>query len=145
MRLSDTAGSADSKGKRSDGAAQMKRRRPKKAIPAEHPKPPAETGVRARAARLLIIVDRDIDRLSDPKSKLNELQRYRMQQSLANLLTQLGKLTGEGLEIPDSKLVKLPGFRRVAEKLIAALSPWPDALRAAGQALTEIEEERTLQ
>lgn len=118
-----------------------RRRRERPSEPPLESAPKTAGGVRERARRLLAIVDRDISLLEEPrgKSQLTELERYRITQSLCSMVTQLAKITGEGADMPDSKLVKLPGFQRIIERLAKALKRWPDAMRAVAGELDAIE------
>lgn len=47
---------------------------------------------------------------------------------------RLAKLT-EGASISQTKLLRMPAMRRLIEQISKALEPWPDAMRAVGEAL----------
>jgi len=53
----------------------------------------------------------------------------------AKTLVMLGKLTGVGLSISERKILDSPNWRILEGKIIKALTPWPDALRAVARAI----------
>jgi transcriptional regulator with XRE-family HTH domain len=55
-------------------------------------------------------------------------------------LAELGKITGETLTIDESKILRLPAWRRIEDAIAKALEPWPDAARALARALAELGE-----
>lgn len=69
----------------------------------------------------------------DPVLTLSE--KAKVLKTCADTLSQVYKLTGAASEMPESKLLKTPAWRRVEAALVAALEPWPEALRAVGAAL----------
>jgi hypothetical protein len=73
------------------------------------------------------------------QGKLSEAERDRAAASLSVALVRLGKVTGETLEIPNAKLVKLPAFRSVVEDMVRALKPYPEAMAAVAAELERIE------
>jgi hypothetical protein len=62
-----------------------------------------------------------------------------LQRSALAQVRELAKLTGEADAMPDSKIVKLPGFRRIVEDIVRALGPYPDAMAAVAAELERIE------
>ena len=97
--------------------------------------------VRARAAKLQAMVDKLLLELdTDPDSTPRE--RSKVMHSAAQTLGLIGRITGESQDLPEAKLLKLPALRRVQDRIVEALSPWPDALRAVGEALQEMGTEK---
>jgi transcriptional regulator with XRE-family HTH domain len=98
-----------------------------------------DVSVRQRARDLA----RDLDRLreaawNDPDA--TTLERAKILNSAAVGLKLLGTMTGELLEVNEARVLKLPGFRRIDEAITRALTPWPDAMRAVGEALKRLGE-----
>ncbi len=110
------------------------------APPPSPPTNPAET-VQEIAARMRSVIQQDLARLEDRSVRLSESDRRNNLKACTVALKGLAEVTGELREIPDSKLIKLPGFRRVLERLGIALTPWPEAVHAVGIALKELSEE----
>ncbi len=74
---------------------------------------------------------------TDPLLSLSE--KARVLASAGQTIFRLQKHTGEALEISEAKIMKTPAWARVKAVLLAALRPWPDALRAVGKALGELD------
>jgi hypothetical protein len=106
--------------------------------PAETTASPNET-IQELAGRLRAVVQRELGRLESPGVKLSESDRRNNLKTATGSLKTLAEVTGELKEVPDSKLVKLPGFRRVLDCIIEALRPWPEAVRAVGEALDALD------
>ncbi len=107
--------------------------------PAPEPTTTRELGARAlsEAQALLEQVHRlraDADEVEDPN------RRARLLSNCANQLTQLGKLLGLSAEIDERKIIRTPAWRRLRDRLLEALRPYPDALRAIVEVLNEVEE-----
>lgn len=108
------------------------------------PKPSLHTyangggSVLARAERLQGMVDSLLAKL-DADTKATPLEKAKVMASTASTITLLGKLTGESQEISEARIVRLPAFRRIVEKMKEALRPHPDAARAVGEALKELD------
>jgi transcriptional regulator with XRE-family HTH domain len=88
--------------------------------------------VQARARRLQSMIDAMTDQLQRATTP-DEFSKFC--RSITPALVHLGRLTGETLSIDEARIVRLPAWRRIEEALILALTPWPEALRAAGEAL----------
>jgi len=58
----------------------------------------------------------------------------------AETMKRLGYITGETLEIPPSKLRRLPMWRRMEDLIVHTLEPWPDAMRALAEAFNNFDE-----
>jgi transcriptional regulator with XRE-family HTH domain len=92
--------------------------------------------VRSRALRM----QRDLDGLLDQlelDTSATPHERAKVLASAATVITALGKLTGEAQDVGESKIVKLPAFRRIVERFLVSLRPWPDAGRAVADSLEE--------
>lgn len=70
---------------------------------------------------------------------LSELDRGRAAERLSLALTRLGQLTGETLDLPESKLVRMPRLKAIFATVIDALTPWPQALAAMADAVKRLE------
>lgn len=89
----------------------------------------AEARLRAQLARL--------DALRKAGGDLPPAQRMRLESTETKCIELLGKMTGEGQEIGESRIVRLPAWRRIQESVISALRPWPAAAAAVVKALKE--------
>jgi transcriptional regulator with XRE-family HTH domain len=101
------------------------------------PEPEIDLSVRARAFELA----RDIDRLRKEAwtdDSNTTLERAKILNSATVTMKLLGTMTGETLEINESRILKLPAWRRLEEALLRALTPWPEALKAAGELLAQL-------
>jgi hypothetical protein len=76
---------------------------------------------------------------------LGEGDRARIFRELGVALERVGRVTGDGLTMPESKIVKLPAFRRVVADVVKVLERWPDALVAVGETLARLEAGGSLQ
>jgi transcriptional regulator with XRE-family HTH domain len=105
--------------------------------PAPPRRPPDQIiDVRSRALRM----QRDLDGLLDQlelDASATPHERAKVLASAATVITALGKLTGEAQDVGESKIVKLPAFRRIVERFLDSLRPWPDAGRAVADSLEE--------
>lgn len=95
---------------------------------------PIDDTIDGRVARLQRTIDEIQEQvLADPgttrREKLAELK------GAIEATGLLAKLTGESQEMSEARLIRLPVMRRLVEQLLKALEPWPDAMRAAGEAL----------
>lgn len=70
---------------------------------------------------------------SDPVLTLSE--KAKVLGSCGATLGLLYRMTGGAADIPESKILKLPSWQRVERAIVEALEPWPEALRAVGEAL----------
>ena len=114
----------------------MKRKRPHKAIPAKKSGPFSAL----EGANLLgELLRQELERLQKSGRKMTDTQRGTLMRRCSTMIRELGEITGETLELPESKLVRMPQVRRLFLRVIAALEPWPEALAAASAALADIE------
>lgn len=110
----------------------------------QHGKPPppakavAAISVRARATAL----DQMVHKLMADVAKGEPALRARVAQSAARTLEILGKITGETREMPEERVLRLPAWRKIQDRLVEVLSPFPEALRAVGEALVELGAEK---
>jgi hypothetical protein len=81
------------------------------------------------------VIVREGKRLGLKGTKMSEQQRRLVISGLAKSVEQLGRITGETLEIPDSKWCKLPSTRRMVANIVEALRPFPEAARAVADVL----------
>ena len=84
------------------------------------------------------MVDELLDKLNND-AKTTPLEKAKVMASTAGTITLLGKLTGESREISEARIIRLPAFRRVVDRMKEALRPWPEAARAVGEALKELD------
>jgi hypothetical protein len=92
---------------------------------------------RAKAERLERMVRELLDGLAaDPKA--TPLERARVMASAAATLSLLGRLTGETQEISEHRIVRLPAWRRLVDRVLAALRPHPEALASVSEALETV-------
>lgn len=72
---------------------------------------------------------------NEDKMYLKVLREAAVQQTL------LGRLLGVTTQISEEKLVRLPVFRNMIDRVLAAVAPWPEALRAIIETLEILEED----
>jgi transcriptional regulator with XRE-family HTH domain len=113
---------------------------PPPAIPASPPPPDEPWSLARRIERFQRILDKSLDELESSDAHATPYERAKVQKSLVGTIAELGKLTGESLLIDETKIIRLPRFRRIMAIISKALEPWPDAMRAVGEALAELEE-----
>ncbi len=109
--------------------------------PREPPPPEAAVEVEGQALdrdeeiRALLRTVRDFRKIveKDPVATMKEKARY-IQVAVQAALA-LGRLTGAASEMPVSKLLNTPAFRRVVEVLATSLEAHPAAARAVATAL----------
>ncbi len=103
--------------------------------------------VSAKAKRLDRLVRSMLDVLEAEKAhddstpreaKLHTLEQFRLATDAHALLDKIGKLTGETQQIPESRIVRLPAMRRILDRCVGALKPYPAALAAFSEALREL-------
>lgn len=72
-----------------------------------------------------------------PKLVKDPAGRARITREAAGTLAILGRLTGIGLTVSARQILDSPNFRIIEGKIIQALEPWPDALRAVAAAIDD--------
>jgi predicted nucleic acid-binding Zn ribbon protein len=98
--------------------------------------------VKATAAAVIDEADLWLAELQDFRNELPTLVsdakgRASLLANVAKTLLVLGKITGVGLNISPRQILDSPNWRLIEAKIIQALRPWPDALRAVAKALDE--------
>lgn len=73
---------------------------------------------------------------ADPVVTLDE--KAKILGRCAQTLALVYKLTGEASDISEAKILKSPAWGRISAAIEAALVPWPDAMRAVGEALISL-------
>ena len=101
------------------------------------PTAPPGDSVAAKAKRLEQLVVAGLDML-ERDAQLTAVERFRLQSECQKLLDKLGRLTGESQVIGESRLVRLPAFRRAVDEIVRVLRPWPAAQMAAADALAAL-------
>lgn len=96
---------------------------------------PRQKTPRQQAQDLQILVH---DLLTNLPNDATPLERAKVMSSAASTLTVLGKLTGEAQEISEARILRLPAWRRIAERILDALEPYPEAARTVAEALDEL-------
>lgn len=97
--------------------------------------PPASAADTATEADLLLA---EIRRLrQDPNvEQLDVAQKGRLLQSLTAMVDKLGHHTGT--KISERQILDAPAVVVVVDRLLEALEPWPEAMRAAADAISEL-------
>lgn len=96
--------------------------------------PVARNGDDETLERLRRVLDRDLGALESDLTSTPQ-ERGKVLASLTSTRAQIGRMTGDSQAISESKILRLPAWRRIEAALLAALTPWPAAMRAAGEAL----------
>ena len=97
-----------------------------------------DASVRRRALDLARRVDELQEELDDENDESTPLERAKVLSSCAATLKLIGTLTGETLEIGETRVLKLAAWRRIQEVIARVLTPWPDALRLVGEELKRL-------
>ena len=87
-----------------------------------------------QAQRLHGLVNRLVDAIETDES-LSPLEALRYAREGHQLLDRLGRLTGESLLVAETRIVRLPAFRNIAERIVGALRKWPEAQAAVADEL----------
>ncbi len=93
--------------------------------------------VTAKAKRLDRLVRAGLDMLESDKT-LTNIERFRLATDTHQLLDKMGKLTGETQLMPESRILKLPAWRRIQDAVLVALKPHPKALAAFVKTLEDL-------
>jgi hypothetical protein len=93
----------------------------------------------AASDRLLELADKALriasESLDEAEAEADPGVRAKLLRDFMGTAQALGKLTGEARELSDTQLVKMPAFRRLVDKIVAVLEPWPEAMKAVAEAL----------
>jgi len=97
---------------------------------------------KATAAAVINEADLWLAELQDFRDELPTLvtdaaKRASLLANAAKTLAVLGKLTGVGLSVSNRQILDSPNWRIIEAKILAALRPWPDAMRAVSKALDD--------
>ena len=92
----------------------------------------------AEVARQLLaqIQDHRVKVDADPMVTLDE--KAKILGRCAQTLALVYKLTGEAADLSEAKILKSPAWGRIQAALMKALEPWPEAMRAGGEALISL-------
>lgn len=112
-----------------------------RAVPAKKAKPVVSASDAISLVRAMI--DEDLARVRLGKGldgkALSPTQHRLLRGQLVGFVERLGKLTGETLQMPESKVVRLPAFVRLVDVMKRALEPWPEAMVAVAEAFRRAE------
>lgn len=100
--------------------------------PSEPLEPASAEAIRELAAQLHRMAKKQLEALQD--SGTEDPKLLAKMSSLADIVVQLGKLTGAA-GIDERRIVASPAWARLWDRMCNALEPWPDAMRAAADAL----------
>jgi hypothetical protein len=101
------------------------------------PSPEKRLDVTSRALLYQRLADEAVSKIvGNPKITPYEL--LKLLDKAASTLSVIGKITGESQEISEARILRLPAWRRMKERMLEALRPYPEALKAVGQALKQI-------
>jgi len=64
--------------------------------------------------------------------------RLRLEATETRCIELLSKLTGEGQEISEARILRTPAWRRLQDAIVDALQPFPAAAVAVSRALKEL-------
>ncbi len=98
--------------------------------------PWGEAAASFRIERLQRIVDAQLDQLDAPLDDMGPLEHAKVTTEVARNLDRLRALRGEAL--PEVKVLRLPAWIALRDRILAALKPHPDALR---DVLDELDED----
>lgn len=83
-------------------------------------------------------IQREGVRLGASGEGVTPKDRRMILESMGRMVQKLGEITGETLEIPDSKWCKLPSTKRMTGRIVEALRPFPEAARAVLEVLEAV-------
>lgn len=94
---------------------------------------------RGRLEQQLARLDRIRAEGEAPGGDLPPQARLRLEATETRCIELLGRMAGDASEISEAKIVRTPAWRRLSERVRAALEPYPDAAMAVARAVEEIE------
>ncbi len=112
------------------------------APPSEPPQAPPAPGLPTTvrgAAESMIKQIRELQEKAATDPLLTPDERGKTLARAATILTSVARLTGEAGDIPEAKILRTPAWGRIRDAMLVALTPWPDALRAVGEAVARLE------
>lgn len=77
-------------------------------------------------------------KLEEGRSKMTSDEILDALEKATRIIKSLSALTGEGQEVNEAKIMRLPAYQRVREATMRSLAPWPDALKAVIEALEHL-------
>jgi len=72
---------------------------------------------------------------NDDRMYMKALREAAIQQTL------LGRLLGVTTQISEERILRMPAFRHLIDRVLSAVAPWPEALRAIIETLEVLEED----
>jgi len=99
-----------------------------------------QTSPREMAERLTRSVLAQIERVETRKD-LTEVAIAKILASASTTVGVLGKITGQTRDVSERTIVASAAWQRIQNAMIKALSPWPEAMRAAGEQIQALGEE----
>jgi len=98
----------------------------------------------AKATPAAVVTEADhwLEHLRELRVRLSTAQldvdkELRLLANVGKIFQTLGKLTGVGLTVSVRQIIDSPNWRLLETKILDALAPWPDALRAVADALDD--------
>ena len=108
---------------------------PVKVAPREQTSPVSVAlSVASQAEELRSMVREIIDAIK-ADAGATPLERLRYASEGHRLLDRLGRLTGESLLVAETRIVRLPAFRNIVDRITVALRKWPEAQAAVADEL----------
>ncbi|HMI84642.1 MAG TPA: hypothetical protein VK550_11140 [Polyangiaceae bacterium] len=102
---------------------------------------PAPEGYDGNAEGRLRAELRSLDAMKS-SGQLSQAARLEVTRVSIRCAAELGKISGENLSaITEARILRSPQWRRLKQRMLAALRPYPKALKAIGKALHEGDEE----
>ncbi len=89
---------------------------------------------RELAARLHRMAEQEMRALEEDTGEIDAKQRLLRMKALGGIVIDLGELTGAA-GIDEKRIVASPAWARLWDRMCNALEPYPDAMRAAADAL----------
>jgi len=80
------------------------------------------------------------DLLRSVETGATPYERAKVMRSATATLSLLGKLTGATVNFSEEKILRTPAWQRLKGRVLDALRPWPEAMRAVGRSLDELED-----
>lgn len=75
------------------------------------------------------------------RDKNNDKMYLKFTREAAVQQTLLGRLLGVTTQISEERILRMPAFRNLIDRVLVAVAPWPEALRAIIETLEILEED----